>query len=141
MLRRTLDPAGQLFVPSAALNLPGLQFDPEHPDQKWFPTKVAGVSWFALHLEADSQAAQGDSAVLIKMEPGCGYPAHRHRGPEDVLVLCGGYRDERGQHLAGDQVHYPAGSCHAPVACGDASSPASAACVLYAVVQRGVDLL
>jgi anti-sigma factor ChrR (cupin superfamily) len=126
------------------MQLPGLKFDPDHPDLKWFATNMKGVWWIALHLEADSQAEEGDSTVLIKMEAGHGYRAHRHRGSEHVLVLAGGYRDELGDYGVGEHIHYPAGSSHSPVALGDPSKPSgpeNQACVLFAVAQKGIELL
>lgn len=126
------------------MQLPGLDFDPDHPDLDWLRTKVEGVSWIPLHLEADSRSESGDASVLIRMEAGHGYPAHRHLGPEDVLVLRGGYEDELGLHVQGDHVRYPAGSSHSPIATGDpgrASDDSNPACVLYATIQLGIEIL
>jgi len=78
------------------------------------------------------------------MEPGAGYEAHRHLGTEDVLVLQGGYRDERGEHRTGEHVHYEAGSRHAPVAIGQArraDREGDAACILFACAPGGIELL
>lgn len=78
------------------------------------------------------------------MAPGQGYRPHRHVGTEDVLVLCGGYRDAEGEHRAGDHVHYPAGTSHSPVALGDSerpAGPANPACVLFSVVPEGIEVL
>jgi anti-sigma factor ChrR (cupin superfamily) len=57
----------------------------------WRTTRYPGV---AIHFYA-SDKQSGRVLALIRMEPGCGYPEHRHRGEEHVLVLQGGYRDER----------------------------------------------
>ena len=119
----------------------------------WRPTRRAGISWIPLHLgepaapppDAGPAAARRGpvpATVLIRMEPGHGYAAHRHVGTEDVLVLRGGYRDAWGVHRRGDHVHYPAGSVHAPVALGEADRPADAsnpACVLYSSVPAGIE--
>lgn len=121
------------------MNFAGLLHGTSSEDLPWRATSVEGVSWLPLHLEAESRSEQGDATVLIRMEPGAGYPGHRHVGPEDVLVLAGAYRDEVGEYRAGDHVRYPAGSSHSPVALGD--SDGDPACVLYAVAQRGVELL
>lgn len=89
----------------------------------------------AVHFYA-SDPRTGRVVALIRMEPGCGYPQHRHRGDEDVRVLQGGYRDERGEHTAGSFAHYETGSYHGPVAL-----PTGPACVLLAVAHEGVELL
>ena len=78
----------------------------------------------------------GRVLALIRMEPGHGYPAHRHRGPEEVLVLQGAYADARGEHRAGSFVRYEDGSSHAPVAVTGTD-----ACVLLALAYEGVELL
>ena len=139
------------------MRIPGLAIDAA-AELPWIATRDRGVSWLPLHLDQPSARAASDDAparaarhgarrggavVLIRMEPGCAYAAHRHVGTEDVLVLAGGYRDERGEHVQGDHVHYEAGSVHAPRALGDAHRPAgpdNPACVLFAVVPEGVEL-
>ena len=120
----------------------------------WLDTRVPGVRWFPIHVpsrEPDAKTAEGDAAagdgvqdatVLIRMEPGHGYPPHRHVGAEEVVVLAGGYRDEEGEHRQGDYVRYPAGSVHAPVALGDSDTPAgpeNPPCVLFAVAHDGIE--
>ena len=80
-----------------------------------------------------SDRATGRVTALIGMQPGCGYPAHRHQGAEDVLVLQGGYRDARGEHRAGDRVRYEDGSAHAPVALSG-----EVECILFAVSHEGI---
>jgi anti-sigma factor ChrR (cupin superfamily) len=76
--------------------------------------------------------------ALIRMAPGCGYPEHRHRGEEHVLVLQGGYRDALGEHRAGDMVVYEDRSTHAPLAL---DGPGAEPCVLLALAHEGVTLL
>lgn len=129
------------------MHVPGLDCDPARLDEGWRTTRVPGVRWRPLHLEeveGSSDEPGGDAVVLIRMEPGHGYPPHRHRGAEDVLVLHGGYRDGSGEHRAGAYQRYAAGSTHAPVALGDpsrAAGPDNPPCILFAVAQRGVELL
>ncbi len=72
------------------------------------------------------------------MEPGCGYPRHRHVGEERLLVVQGAYADAGGTHAAGSFVVYPDGSDHAPVA---VDTPAREPCVLLALAHEGVVLL
>ncbi len=126
------------------MKIPGLAIQLDASDLPWRETKQEGVAWLPLFLEGESGAAGGDATVLIQMAPGAGYPAHRHIGAEDVLVLAGGYRDELGEYRVGEHIRYPAGSSHAPVALGDPSQAVTSqnpACVLYAVAQGGVELL
>jgi putative transcriptional regulator len=70
------------------------------------------------------------------MEPGCAYPSHRHIGPEEVLVLQGGYRDDRGEHRAGDYILNEAGSAHQPTALDFGED-----CILFAVAHGGIEVI
>jgi anti-sigma factor ChrR (cupin superfamily) len=115
-----------------------LRLDGDEP--AWRATRYRGVFW--LPIEVAAQPAH-DSVALIRMDPACGYPRHRHVGVEDVLVLQGGYRDELGVHVAGSFVRYEAGSRHSPIALGDPQRPANEEnppCVLFAIARGGVDL-
>lgn len=102
----------------------------------WRSTRHPGVS---VHFYA-AQKASGRVLALIRMAPGCGYPPHRHRGEEQVLVLVlrGGYRDELGDHRAGAFVSYGDGTQHGPVAI---DGPDAEPCVLLALAHEGVELL
>jgi quercetin dioxygenase-like cupin family protein len=52
-------------------------------------------------------------AYLARFAPGMTFPAHRHRGHEDVLVLEGSYTDSRGRVYRSGDVHpMEAGSEH-----------------------------
>ncbi|QDV07730.1 ChrR Cupin-like domain protein [Planctomycetes bacterium Poly30] len=127
------------------MNIPGLGIDPEAEGADlaslpWRATRHAGIEWLDLVTEDSGRGPGKASTVLIRMAPGCGYPMHRHLGPEDVLVLAGGYRDEDGRtYRAGDFVRYPAGSEHTPVALGGVEKEGQAlpACVLFAVAHGG----
>jgi anti-sigma factor ChrR (cupin superfamily) len=123
-----------------AMRVPGLEVSIDDGNVPWLGTRVEGVSWLPLHLSGDGPA--NDGAVLIRMEPGRGYPSHRHIGVEEVLVLAGAYEDGAGIHRAGSYVRYEEGSVHSPVAAGDPSRPASAdnpACVLFAIARAGIE--
>jgi anti-sigma factor ChrR (cupin superfamily) len=98
----------------------------------WRTTRYPGV---AIHFYA-SDKASGRVLALIRMEPGCGYPEHRHHGEEHVLVLQGGYQDAQGDHRAGSFVVYEDRSVHAPTAL-----PGGEACVLLALAHEGIRLL
>lgn len=121
----------------------------------WRATRHAGIYWFPLmtdrgsgrspeaSTEADGELGD-DWVALIRMDPGCGYPPHRHVGVEDVLVLQGAYKDQMGEHHAGTYVRYPAGSSHAPVATGNRERPIgeeNPSCVLFAIARSGVENL
>jgi len=95
------------------------------------PTRYAGVAIHFFH----SDRASGHAAVMIKMEPGCSYPRHKHRGAEELLILQGGYRDEAGEHRAGEYVRYEDGTTHHPVALP------GEACVFFAISQEGIELV
>lgn len=95
------------------------------------PTRYPGV---AIHFYR-SDRSSGHAAVLIRMEPGCGYPAHRHLGPEELLVLQGGFRDERGVWRAGEYARFETGSAHAPIALDEGE-----ACVFFAIAHEGIAL-
>lgn len=100
---------------------------------EWRATRHRGVHLCVLRRDESS----GDATVLIRMEPGCAYPAHRHNGPEQVFILQGGYRDGRGVHRAGDYVLNEAGSSHSPVALDEPAED----CVMIAFVHKGISIL
>jgi anti-sigma factor ChrR (cupin superfamily) len=100
----------------------------------WRATKHPGVR---IHFYATDRAS-GRTLALIAMALGCGYPPHRHRGAEEVFVVQGGYRDERGEYLAGQCVRYEDGSAHGPVAIDGAGAET---CVLLALSHEGIALL
>lgn len=100
----------------------------------WQSTRYPGI---AIHFYATDRRT-GRALALIRMEPECGYPRHRHRGPEQLLVVQGGYRDEAGEHQAGQFVRYDDGSEHAPVAMRTTDAQP---CVLLALAPEGILLL
>jgi len=107
-----------------------MRFDPRAVD--WPSSRRAGIHVKVLWSDETS----GDAAVLIRMDPGCEYPRHRHVGDEEVFVLQGGFRDERGEYAAGDFRRFEAGSIHEPVAL-EGEWP----CVLFSVAHGGIELL
>ncbi|MBI5364795.1 MAG: cupin domain-containing protein [Planctomycetes bacterium] len=122
------------------MNLTRLVLDVRDAGVPWRETRFPGVSWWPLHFDP-AAGPESPATVLIRMEPGRGYPAHEHLDVEDVLVLQGGYADEFGDHRAGAYVRYPAGSRHAPVALGEPDRRPDAAhlpCILFAVARGGV---
>lgn len=55
---------------------------------------------------------EGQSAALLRYAPGGAVPEHRHEGVEEIFVLRGSQRDERGVYPAGAHVINPPGSSH-----------------------------
>ena len=97
----------------------------------WKPTRHHGV--FVNILRRDRET--NDATVLIRLQPGCRYPAHKHVGLEEVFILQGGYRDHEGEHRAGEYVLNEAGSAHSPTALDGED------CIMLAVAHRGIELL
>lgn len=107
-----------------------MRFDPTTVD--WPSSRRAGIHVKVLWSDEQS----GDAAVLVRMDPGCEYPRHRHVGDEEVFVLQGGFRDASGEYRSGDFHRFPAGSIHAPVGL-DGDLP----CVLFAMARGGIEIL
>lgn len=104
-------------------------FDPTTIE--WRETRHRGISLRVLRRDE----ATGDATVLIRMQPRCAYPSHRHTGLEEVFILQGGYSDDAGEHRAGDYLVNEAGSTHHPVALdGDED------CIMLAVARGGIEL-
>ena len=97
----------------------------------WRPARYPGI--FVNVLRRDEQSH--DATVLIRMQPGCRYPAHRHVGLEEVFILQGGYHDQQGERRAGEYILNDAGSAHAPVALEGED------CIMLAVAHGGIELL
>jgi putative transcriptional regulator len=57
--------------------------------------------------------ARGMRGVLIWAQPGARHPLHRHLGDENILVLKGQIRDNRGVYGPGEICRSRAGSTHA----------------------------
>ena len=97
----------------------------------WRPGRYEGI--FVNVLRRDERS--NDATVLIRMQAGCRYPAHRHVGPEEVFILQGGYRDQQGERRAGEYILNEAGSAHAPFALDGED------CIMLAVAHGGIELL
>jgi putative transcriptional regulator len=99
---------------------------------EWRATRHRGI--YLHYLRRDEET--GAATLFIRMEPGCGYPAHRHTGIEEVLILQGGYRDHKGEHRAGDYLVNEAGSAHYPVALDGPED-----CIMLAIIHGSIELL
>ncbi len=94
-------------------------------------TRYPGVSIHFFHQDSTT----GHAAVLIRMEPGASYPRHRHRGPEELFLVSGGFRDEHGVHRAPGYARFEDGTSHSPVAL-EGPEP----CVFFAIAAEGIEL-
>lgn len=98
----------------------------------WQPSGYPGVSFHVLRHDQ----ATGTITTLVKFQPGCTYPAHRHLGGEDCLILQGGFRDRRGEYRAGAYVYYEPGSVHYDLQALEGNE-----CILFVVAHGGIELL
>jgi anti-sigma factor ChrR (cupin superfamily) len=76
----------------------------------WRDTPCAGVSWKKLYFDP----ATGESAVLLRFEPGASYDAHRHPLGEQYLVLEGTLDDGAKTYGPMTYARHPPGSSHRP---------------------------
>jgi hypothetical protein len=73
---------------------------------KWKPSGVPGITYKRLYSDKTS----GLVTVLVRMEPGSVYPAHRHTGVEQCLVLEGDLIHDDHVYGPGDFTWAEAGS-------------------------------
>ncbi|MFN7926051.1 MAG: cupin domain-containing protein [Bryobacteraceae bacterium] len=75
-------------------------------DSPWQPGPMAGVEFRFL---------RGKQTFLVRMAPGTSIPTHYHDHAEQCLVIEGSVYQEGVHAKAGDFVHMPAGTTHAPI--------------------------
>ena len=100
--------AGLPLPPSVLHELPDLQ-TPE--DIRWHRLPLRGARLARLLRDPIT----GSVLLLGHMPPKRVFPEHIHLGPEDVLVLAGGYEDHFGTFEAGAFASYAPGSKHRPL--------------------------
>ena len=76
----------------------------------WRPTPYAGVEWKKLRFDPQS----GESAVLLRFQPGARYGRHRHPAGEQYLVLEGRLQDAGRTWGPLSYVRHAPGSVHEP---------------------------
>ena len=86
-------------------------------EMQWQPTRYKGTFIKTLMIDRE----KGLATVLIRMEPGAGFPDHEHALIEQTLILEGSLVDSEGPEKGlavrqGEYVFRPAGSRHAVVA-------------------------
>lgn len=85
---------------------------PEVGPLRWHWAFSRGARYATLVRDAAAQ-----SILLIGcLPPRHAFPRHLHLGPEDVMLLAGGYEDEQGHYEAGEYAAYETGTAHRPVA-------------------------
>ena len=95
----------------------------------WRDTPCAGVRWKKLHFDA----ASGESAVLLRFEPGASYDAHRHPLGEQYLVLEGSLEDGGASYGPMTYVRHAPGSAHRP--------SSRSGCLLFVVLRAPIEVL
>lgn len=103
------------------------------PDEPWVPSGIAGVH--LLHFDGGERVAEADCG-LVYLEPGSGFPVHRHLGDEWAMLLQGQIVEDSGLSFqAGDISYRAAGSTHAFRVVGDE------AVVSAVVLHKGFEIL
>jgi quercetin dioxygenase-like cupin family protein len=96
---------------------------------EWTSGRSPGISVKVLR----SDKATGQSASLVRFEPGATFPAHDHPAGEEVFVLEGEVQIGRHRLKAGDYLYAPPGVKHG------ASSPTG--CVFLVTLPKPVVIL
>jgi putative transcriptional regulator len=119
-----LDPPPVATRPPATQ--PGIALDAEtrrlvpEPLRSQLGASLAELSWQRVARGLDEHALPlerpGFKTRLLRIRPGAAIPRHGHRGLESVLVLDGGFTDERGHYARGDVGLSDPGIVHRPVA-------------------------
>ncbi|KXS38679.1 cupin domain-containing protein [Modicisalibacter tunisiensis] len=82
------------------------------PDQhRWVTSPQGGVERVMLDRIGAEQAR---ATSIVRYAAGSHFPAHRHPGGEEILVLSGIFSDEGGDYPAGWYIRNPPGSSHQP---------------------------
>lgn len=94
---------------------------------EWQEAPGEGVWVKKLFRHKDS----GNSSLLIKLEPGAVYHAHRHTGEEHYYVLEGTLEDGGKTISAGGYVHHRPGTAHCP--------RSADGCIVFATLGKPVE--
>jgi len=100
--------ASQSWKNWAPIPIPGGPFVMRSDVGQLEPTGVAGVSAKALFVDPASDRI----TMLVRMEPGATYPAHRHGGAEESYILEGDLSDGEVSLRAGDYLRKDGGTLH-----------------------------
>jgi len=100
---------------------------------EWRPLDEPGVSGVLVKVLRYDEAAGRAPTILLKFEAGAAYPAHRHPGGEEILVLEGDVTLGPDHLEAGDYLYTAPGNVHAVHSKGG--------CVLLVSVPAEVEVL
>jgi putative transcriptional regulator len=88
----------------------GAVLDSADDKEQWGPGPVDGMN--LIHFDAGPRVAGADTG-LLRFAPGVQFPRHTHAGLEIMLVLEGGFIDDRGTSYGpGARLHQLPGSSH-----------------------------
>jgi len=100
-------------------------------DSRWLDGPTPGIS--IQHLKAGPRLA-GRYAGDFRLAPGTTFPAHRHLGPESMLVLEGSVRVSSGELVRdGEMLDSAAGSAHDFIVAGDDD------CIAVVIQEGGLE--
>ncbi len=101
----------------------------------WRPLIEAGVDTTGVYIKSlrYDKAEDRSPTILLKLEPGAGYPYHNHPGGEEIFVLEGEVTVGSYQLKSGDYLYTPPGECH------DVKSESG--CILLAVIPQAVEII
>ncbi len=104
---RIASPLAKYPLPAGALRELGEQGEHE---PRWRFGGALGAAFSVLFRDPGS----GSLLLLGRMKPAKFFPAHRHTGMEEILILRGGFEDQYGDFTAGMYASYEAGTSHRP---------------------------
>jgi anti-sigma factor ChrR (cupin superfamily) len=100
------------------------------------PIDVAAYAWTEIAPgirahEVRNDPARGIRSCLIWADAGAVHPTHRHLGEEDILILKGALRDERGVYREGEICRSRRGEIHSESILPDGE------CICFVVYYQG----
>jgi anti-sigma factor ChrR (cupin superfamily) len=76
----------------------------------WVPYSIPGVQWSQIHLDPN----QREVAYFVRACGSIQFPAHRHAGSEEIVILAGDLVISHRTYHAGDRITSTSGTVHQP---------------------------